>query len=223
VREFTRTDAADPLLAAANLVTSGRPADPDYHSLWPRGEVRRVTRDEDGLTVELGDDRWRRRPAQMSARAAHQALQQMVYTVQAAAQERLPVVFTVDGRPAEVFGIPTADGIRQDSPLKALNLVSITTPESGARAEGPRVQVSGVANSFEATVVCQVLQDGRVRASSPATAEGWMGDKLFPFEVTLRVPPTLTGVAEVRCATDDPTGGTEGVGIFSDDKQVTLG
>lgn len=222
VREFIPTQTDDALLAAANLVASGAPLDPDYLTLWPGGEVAGVTEDGDTITVELADDQWQDRPSQMNRAAADQALQQMVYTLQAVAQERLPVTFTVAGEPATVFGIDTTDGISQTNPLQALNMVTITSPEQGATVESGTLEVSGLANSFEANVVCQVLQDGDVLSATPITAEGWMGEKLFPYTGEVPLDGVTPGPAQVRCSTDDPTGGVEGVGIFRDDKDITL-
>lgn len=223
IREFTPTQTDDALLAAANLVVSGTPDDSDYQTLWPVGEIAGVTEDGSTITVELADNQWQKRPAGMDKAAARQAVQQMVYTLQAVAQDRLPVAFTVSGEPAEVFGIDTAGGVSQDSPLQALNMVTITSPQQGATVNGDTLEVSGLANSFEANVVCQILRDGDVLSASPITAEGWMGEKLFPFTGEVPLDGVDPGPAQLRCSTDDPTGGVEGVGIFRDDKDITIG
>lgn len=222
IREFTPTQTDDALLAAANLVVSGTPADSDYQTLWPTGEVAGVTEDGSTITVELADNQWQERPADMDRAAARQAVQQMVYTLQAVAQDRLPVAFTVSGEPATVFGIDTAGGVDQDSPLQALNMVTITSPDQGATLDSGNLEVDGLANSFEANVVCQILQDGDVKSATPITAEGWMGEKLFPFTGEIPLDEVSPGAAQLRCSTDDPTGGVEGVGIFRDDKDITI-
>lgn len=222
VREFTDVGSEDPMLAAANLVISGDPANDTYRTLWPGGEVTGVEDDGTMITVTLADNELSRRPQGMSARQAHQALQQMVYTLQGVAQARRPVTFIADGEPAMVLGIDTSNGIRQDRALKALNLVSLTTPEPGATLTGPQIRIEGVANSFEGNVVCRLVRDGEVLSEAPFTAEGYMGDKLFPFEGRLPRKGAEPGPATVRCSTDDPTGGTEGSGIFNDERDVTL-
>lgn len=222
VREFTGVESEDPLLAAANLVTSGDPANDTYRTLWPGGEVTGVQDDESTITVALADNGLSRRPQGMTARQAHQAIQQMVYTLQGVAQARRPVTFTFEGEPAMVLGIDTSNGIRQDRALKALNLVSITTPEAGASLTGRQIRIEGVANSFEGNVVCRLIRDGEVLSEAPFTAESYMGDKLFPFEGRLPRKGAEPGPATVRCSTDDPTGGSEGSGIFNDERDVTL-
>lgn len=222
VREFTDVGSEDPLLAAANLVISGAPANDTYRTLWPGGEVTGVEDDGTMITVTLADNELSRRPQGMSARQAHQALQQMVYTLQGVAQARRPVTFIAGGEPAQVLGIDTSNGIRQDRALKALNLVSLTTPEPGATLTGRQIRTAGVANSFEGNVVCRLVRDGEVLSEAPFTAEGYMGDKLFPFEGRLPRKGAEPGPATVRCSTDDPTGGTEGSGIFNDERDVTL-
>lgn len=223
IREFTPTQTDDALLAAADLVVSGTPADSDYETLWPAGEIAGVTEDGSTITVELADDQWQDRPAGMDQAAARQAVQQMVYTLQAVAQDRMPVAFTVSGESATVFGIDTTGGVSQDSPLQALNMVTITSPDQGATIDSDSLEVSGLANSFEANVVCQILRDGDVLSANPITAEGWMGEKLFPFTGEVPLAEVSPGPAQLRCSTDDPTGGVEGVGIFRDDKDITIG
>lgn len=223
VREFTKVRTDDALLSAAELLLTGTPVDPDYRSLWPSGDIAGVSEDGGTITVQFQDDQWQERPAGMSAADARQALQQMVYTLQGVAQGRSPVTFEVGGDSAQVLGIDTSKGVKARSPLRTLNLVSITTPESDAAVDGEALEVSGVANSFEANVVCQVLQGDEVVGATPITAEGWMGDKLFPFSGEVSLAEASPGPAQVRCATDDPTGGLEGVGQFRDDKLLTIG
>lgn len=223
VREFVRVTTDDTLLSAADLVVSGEPMDPDYRSLWQAGEIESVTDDETTITVALSDDTWQDRPDGMDEKEAQQALQQMVFTLHGVTQARRPVVFTVDGEPATVFGFDTAAGIGQEAPLLALNLLSITSPETDDSVSGDSVEISGVANSFEANVVCELRQDGEVVASAPFTADGWMGDKLFPFSGELPLTDADAGPAQISCTTDDASGGEEGFGAFVDDKDITVG
>lgn len=223
IREFVAVTTDDALVAAAELVVSGSPADDDYRTLWPSGEIDAVTDDGSTITVALADDGWQQRPTGMTKQAARQALQQMVYTLQGVAQARTPVVFTVDGEPATVLGIDTSGGIRQTSPLRTLNHISITAPDNDEAISGDGVEISGAANSFEANVVCQLVQNDETIASAPFTAEGWMGDKLFPFAGELPLAEAEAGPAQIRCSTDDASGGVEGFGAFTDDKDVTIG
>ena len=54
-----------------------------------------------------------------------------------------------------------------------------------------------------------------------ATAEGWMG-KLFPFTTTLDLSDLPPGDYTLVASTDDPSGGAEGNGPFTDTKDFTL-
>jgi hypothetical protein len=222
-REFHRVEG-DPLTEAARLVAGGgEPDDPDYRTLWPQVEVSTVSATDGVLLVRLPADAFTERPDGMSAREADLAVQQLVYTLQGVQQERVPVMVQRDGGAARLFGLPTDAAFEAAGALNTLNHVSITAPAEGDTvAAGDSLRVSGVANSFEATVVCELLVDDRVVGSGPITAEGWMDDRLFPFEgdlATLEAPP---GPATLRCSTDDPSGGAEGSGPSVDTKAITL-
>ena len=76
------------------------PKDADYRTMWPRTgtELRNVEVVDDVIRIELSE----------SATATHglvgyerrAAIEQLIYTAQAAVQERLPVQFLVNGNPA---------------------------------------------------------------------------------------------------------------------------
>ena len=73
-----------------------------------------------------------------------------------------------------------------------------------------------MANSFEANVIVG-SSAGRTRtcAEQPFTAEGWMGDKLFPFSGTIDIVRPAAGRVRAHGVTDDPSGGEEGSGPFT--------
>ena len=50
-----------------------------------------------------------------------------------------------------------------------------------------------------------------------------MEDKLFPFETTVDVSRLEPGSYTFWVTTDDPTGGTEGSGAMTDDREFTVG
>ena len=109
------------------------------------------------------------------------------------------------GRPdtePRLFGLPTTTPYEQASPLETLNLVNITSPEEGATVTGGTLTVSGVANSFEASGPCRLLKDGVEMVLQPYQAEGWMEDRLFPFEVDFPLEG-ISGEVVVQCETDD--------------------
>ena len=221
-REFHRV-TGDPLTEAARLVAGGgQPDDPDYRTLWPQVDLS-VTYGDGVIGVDIPSDAFTERPDGMSERGAELAVQQLVYTLQGVQQERAPVQVTRDGAQARLFGLPTDAPFVQASPLRTLNLVNITSPAEGDTVTGDTLKVTGVANSFEANVVCELLVGGTPVSTKAFTAEGWMEDRLFPFEGVLPAAEAPSGEATVRCSTDDPSGGTEGNGPSVDTKTVEVG
>lgn len=220
VREFHRV-SGDPWVAAAGLL-SAAPADDGYRTLWPDLEVTEVTRADGVLVVDVTGEGSAERPANVTEREADLATQQLVYTLQGVTQARLPIQVRRTGADTRVLGVPTDREWTAAPALATLNHVNITSPEQGQVVSGNRLEVTGVANSFEANVVCSLVVAGQDVVTRPFTAEGWMEDKLFPFAGTLPLAGAGTGDVLVRCSTDDPTGGTEGTGPFTDDKLVTV-
>lgn len=221
VREFHRV-SGDPLTEAARLVAgAGQPVDPDYRSLWPEVEIVEVTATDGVLLVEITGDAFTSRPDGMSKAEARLAVQQLVYTLQGVQQERVPVMVQRDSDPQMLFDLPTSQPFKQASALKTLNLVNITTPAEGQTASGT-LEVSGVANSFEANVICELVASDEVVTTVPFTAEGWMEDKLFPFAGEIPLADAGTGDVLLRCSTDDPSGGGEGPGAFTDTRLIQV-
>lgn len=219
-REFHRV-TGDPLTEAARLVAGrGTPDDPDYRTLWPRIDLS-VSATDGVLLVQIPTDAFTERPDGMTERDAKLAIQQLVYTLQGVQQERVPVLIKRGGADFRLFGLPTGAEVTAASPLRTLNLVSITSPPEGATVTGGTVKVTGVANSFEAAGPCRLLAGGQEVAVEGYQAEGWMEDRLFPFEVELPLDD-ITGEVVVQCETDDPSGGAEGEGPAVDTKTVTV-
>lgn len=221
-REFHRVQG-DPLAQAAALVDGGSPVDPDYRTLWPGGAVSGAMASDGLLVVQLQGDAFTTRPDGMSARDARLAIQQMVYTLQGALQERVPVQFVREsGGPQRLFDLDISAPIRQAKPLGVLGLVNVTSPEQGATVTGDTLQASGVASSFEATVPWQIRRDGQPVLDGFATAAGWMG-KLYPWETEIDISSLPPGEYTFVAMTDDPSGGAEGAGPTEDSKDFTIG
>jgi hypothetical protein len=221
-REFHRV-TGDPLLEAARLVTGGgEPDDPDYRTLWPQVEVSAVTATDGVLLVEIPGDGFTERPDGMSRQAARLAMQQLVYTLQGVQQERIPVQVTRDGSDVDILGLPSDVPYSQASALSTLNLVSITSPAEGDTVTGDTLTVTGVANSFEASGPCRLIAGDEEVAVVGYQAEGWMEDRLFPFEVEIPLTDAGTGDVLLQCETDDPSGGAEGNGPSIDTKLITV-
>ncbi|MGB0100100.1 MAG: Gmad2 immunoglobulin-like domain-containing protein [Nocardioides sp.] len=217
-REFRRVDAADPLGGALTLAASGDSLDPDYGTLVPGGSF-----ETDGsATISLPDDSWTRLPGDLSEAEGLLALQQLVYTAQGVLQSRDPITFTdSDGAATQVFGYASEDGFTAGDPLRTLALVSVTSPEQGAKVRDV-FTASGVSSSFEATTPWQIRNaDGKVVEKGFSTAEGWM-DKLYPWETEVDVSGLAPGEYTFVAMTDDPSSG-EGGGPTEDSKVIIVG
>ena len=223
-REFHPGSGSDPFDSAL-IELGATPADPDYRTVWPAGSFDSVNFDgvgADGLIqITLADASLRDRPAGMSKAEAEASVQQVIYTLQAAAQARAAVQFRFDGNPIDqVLGVPTSEPLANDDPISALALVNVTTPSEGDEVAGT-FTASGVASSFEATVPWEVRQGDKVVASGFSTAEGWM-DKLYPWETEVDVSKLPAGDYTFVAMTDDPSGGEEGFGPTEDSKAITI-
>lgn len=220
-REFREVEGDDPALAALALVTAGEALDPDYSTLYP-GDAGFVSVDigSDMITVGLPDESWTVAPDGMSQAEARLATQQMVYTGQGIAQDRLPVSITLDGAPADLFGL--AGEVSNDPEIDVRALVNVTTPEQGATVSGS-FTADGVSSSFEATTPWEIRRggaEGEVVKEGFATAEGWM-DKLYPWQSEVDVSDLEPGEYTVVALTDAPSGG-EGGGPMVDTKAITV-
>jgi hypothetical protein len=221
-REFHRVEG-DPLTEAAKLVAGGGEAlDPDYRTLWPQVEMSSVTATDGVLLVQIPSDAFTERPDGMTKRDARLALQQLVYTLQGVQQERVPVLIKRGGSDFRLFGLPTDVELKAASALRTLNLVNITSPAEGDTVTGDTLTVTGVSNSFEASGPCRLLVNDEEVTLEGYQAEGWMDDRLFPFEVELSLADVGTGDVLVQCETDDPSGGAEGNGPAIDTKLITV-
>ena len=219
-REFHRV-SGDPLTEAAKLVDGGTPADPDYRTLWPGVGIAGVQATDGLLVVELEGDAFTTPPDGMTKKDARLAIQQLVYTLQGVQQARVPVQFLRNGEPTTLFGVDVAEPVANDDQLDVLGLVSVTSPEQGAKVSGGTLKASGVASSFEATVPWEIRQGDQKVLDGFATAEGWM-DRLYPWETEIDVSSLAPGDYTFVAMTDDPSGGAEGAGPTEDTKDFTL-
>ncbi len=222
-REFRQVEADNPYAEAVALMVAGDVVDPDYDSAYPDGRFASIEVDEaEGvILVEAADDGWNTPAPGMTKAQAKLAVQQLVYTVQGIAQDRLPVrVWLGDPTNAvPLFGIDTADGLTAADPLDVLALVNVTSPEEGSTVSDKFV-ANGLASSFEATVPWEIRQGDEVVLKGFSTAEGWM-DKLYPWESEVDVSALAPGEYTFVAMTDDPSGG-EGFGPTTDTKTITV-
>jgi len=219
-REFQRGEGE--ALAAGVDALTGTPLDGDYRTMWQSGQITDASYDGDVISV-LVDPAVRTRPGSMSAAEARASVEQVIYTLQAAVQERAPVQFrTADNPIDQVFGVPTSEPLAQGEMLDVLSHLNLTSPEQGTVVDDGTLEISGVGNSFEANVGWQIRRGDEVVMDGYATMDGWMEPKLFPFETTADVSGLAPGDYTLWATTDDPTGGTEGVGAMTDDKEFTI-
>jgi spore germination protein GerM len=225
-REFQRASVAPlepPILAAVSRALTA-PVDPDYRTPWPAGtRVGSTSRAADGVvTVSLVDTgTLGERPAAMSADEADEAVQQLVYTVQATVQDRRPVRFQLDGKDVDtLLGVDVSSPVPAQPQLDVLALVNITEPAEGTQVRGS-FTAHGVASSFEATVPWEITQGGTVVKQGFSTADGWIG-KLYPWATgPIDVSDLAPGTYTFTASTDDPSGG-EGLGPDHDTRTIVV-
>jgi hypothetical protein len=228
-REFARVPADGGRLMAALEQATRTPRDPDYRTLWPEGSFASASFDGIGAdgqySVTIADPALRDHPEAMTEDEARMAVEAVIYTLQAAGQARAPVQFYLAGNPVDqVYGVPTSEALSNGPVLDTLSHVSLTTPEEGAVVRGDTLEVTGVASSFEANVVARLqrYEGTEVMAQVPFTAEGWMGEKLFPFSGEIDISGVPAGRYILMVMTDDPSGGAEGNGAFTDTRIIEV-
>ena len=191
-REFDWVPAGDPAQAALDRIQ--QPSDdPDYRTPWPAGSFGTVTVSDDRIDVDLAG----------ADRVHGLAAQQVVYTLQAAAGQRLPVYFWRDGQRgnAPVLAAPELD---------VLNQVSISDPAEGNEYAGSFIARG---RALEGTVTWEIrLPDGP--RGEPVVARGSTtvdapGDRLYPWQVDIDLagiqPGTYSFVAANGSFTDTRT------------------
>ena len=219
-REFQR--GSGEALAAGIDALTGAPLDGDYRTMWQGSQITDASYDGDVISVVV-DPAVRTRPGSMSKAEARAAVEQVIYTLQAAVQERAPVQFrTADNPIDQVFGVPTSEPLANGPMLDVLSHLNLTSPEQGTVVDDGTLEITGVGNSFEANVGWEIRRGDEVVMDGFATMTGWMEPKLFPFETTADVSDLPPGDYTLWATTDDPTGGTEGIGAMTDDKEFVV-
>jgi hypothetical protein len=222
-REFQPGIGADPVAQAAQAAVAGPALDPDYRSLWPAGTQATASYDGDVITVDLTGADLHDRPAAMTKRDAAIAIQQVVYSVQAAAQARAGVQLLLDGQHTDqVLGSPASEPLTNAKGSDVLSQMSITAPEEGQQVSGS-FKASGVNNAFEATFTWELRDsNGQVVANDFGTAEGCCeSDKLFPWTADVDLTGVAPGTYTFVAMNDDPSGG-EGKGPDVDTRTIVV-
>ncbi|MDF1602053.1 Gmad2 immunoglobulin-like domain-containing protein [Nocardioides sp. YIM 152315] len=198
-REFDEVPSGDALEAALERIQRP-PSDPDYRTSWTATSFGAVEVHDDVIHVELGD----------AVLDDDLAVQQVVYTLQAAAGERLPVQLA----DASYVAAPQLD---------VLGLVSISDPAEGTAYQHDTVMVAnGRASSFEATVPWELRgEDGEVVRQGFATADGWQ-DRLHPWRARVDLADLLPGFYTFVATTADPAGGAEESLLTTDTRTIIV-
>jgi len=222
-REFREVpDTGGPIASAVSAMTSLKPLDPDYMTPWR--PPSRVTASQSGkvITVDLSKDAFAN--TQLGSELASRALQQLVYTATAAAQQAgdpaSTVKVTVDGGAYDAWGVIRLGEAMQRAPMSEVQAhVWVTSPQEGEDLPAGTVTFKGFGTSFEANFVWEVRnQSGAVVAKG--NAMGGTGDGVFgEFTFTAKLS---AGTYSVKVSTDDPSGGAEGPGPAVDDKTFTV-
>lgn len=221
-REFHPGIGAAPLAQALSDAVERAPDDPDYSSPWPAGTTVSVEEPGPGgeeITVTIGSPdgtSLRDRPGSMSADLAQIAVQQLVYTAQAATQTTAPVQLLLDdGRTDQLLGVPVSEPLARGEETATLAQVWIINPAEGAEVASG-FTVEGIGAFFEANVTWELRQGSDVVRSGFTTAQECC--RMAPYSFTVKAPPG-DYLLVVR---DDDVSGGEGPPPFEDTKNITV-
>jgi hypothetical protein len=204
----------DVLTEAVNDALGTPALDPDYRTPWQGlATLDYASYETTGagytLQIALTGSGLADRPAGMSAAEAQAAVQQLVYTAQAAIEKRVPVVFTTARRPPgtgpTLLGVDVSQPVANASVLKTLSLMSISSPNEGDQVSG-MLTVSGANNGFEASVFVYLERNGKRFLPTPGMASGAYEDRLFPWTVDLDLSKVPAGQYTLVASNDDGSG-----------------
>jgi hypothetical protein len=193
----------------------GKPLDPDYGTLFPHGTVAEVTDNGNTVDVTLSGVNLSELPAGATDADAANALQAIVYTVDAALQRPAPVTFKDKFEAsATILGQNVDQPVARASEDSVLSPVSMDLQENTILPSGSVIQ--GQAAAFEANVQWQLKQGDKVVRHGFTTARECC--TLAPYDFVLKAPP---GHYTLVVSDTDPSGG-EGRGVTSDSKDITI-
>jgi len=215
IAETTPLPDGDPVDAALRALGTDQPIDPDYTSLVPAGSLTKASIKGTSIEVTVASGKWAAAQPGQSKEDAKLAVQQVAYTLNAAAgrsRRPLPVHFSSGflGQPASA---------QQAGQLDTLALMNVLTPADGATLSGDKATFTGLANSNEANVVWQIDAANGAKVLSGATmASGWM-DRLYPWKATVSLTKLDPGTYTFVASTDSEG---EGGGPDTDSKTFTV-
>lgn len=219
-REFQQQQVCESddclLEASTESALTGDPSDSDYRTPWPSGTgLNAVSYNGDVLTIDLSGD-LHDRPTGMDTATAELAVQQLLFSAQAGlGKGRVPVQLLLDGGHSDtVLGVPSSEPLAAANPEDVQALVQVDSPANGATVSST-FTVSGRAAAFEANVVWELTENGKVVDQGFATAEECCTLAPFSFEVT--APP---GSYTLTVHDEDMSG--EGRPVNQDTKEITV-
>jgi len=204
------------LKAAAVAAVNGTPDDPDYRTLWPDGAtVGAVSQDGDTIVIDLAAG-IHDRPAGLSAEQADLAVEQLVYSAQAAVGKgRLPVQLLINGQHSDtVLGVPASEPLAAANPDDVLAPVQVDDPANGATVS-QTFTVSGRAATFEANVVWELKQGDTVVKHGFTTAQECC--TLSPYEFQVTAP-----AGDYTLVVHDTDESGQGRPVDQDTKEITV-
>ncbi|WP_432491192.1 Gmad2 immunoglobulin-like domain-containing protein [Kineococcus auxinigenes] len=206
-------DAADDATNALRAVLGGQPSDPDYASPWGPDDSATVTARDGRLVVDIAASA---AAGDAEAGDVTAAVQQLVYTVTAAAGEDLPVEIRVDGRSEPlVFGYAVPETVSRAPQSDVQAPAWITAVDTGTPGQAV---VEGVGSAFEGTLLYTVTDASGAevtRGPAQAGANGTFAE----FSVTIPLP---AGEYTVLVERPDESGGEAGAQPAGDTKSFTV-
>lgn len=223
-REFRTIRKIDgPVSSAVSAMTRLRPLDPDYANPWRPASRVQVGQQGKTLTVDLSADAFANR--NVGSELAALAVQQLVYTATAAAHvaghDATSVVITVDGKPADVWGVVHLGSPMTRAPMLEVQAQAwVTSPQQGDVVPSGTVRFTGYGTSFDAVFHWEISNASGTKVAHGEAMGGSMG-QYGSLTWSARLAP---GTYTVRLATDDPSGDGEheGHGAAVDTKTFTV-
>ncbi|WP_432534080.1 Gmad2 immunoglobulin-like domain-containing protein [Kineococcus arenarius] len=206
-------DAADDATNALRAMLGGQPSDPDYASPWGPDESATVTARDGRLVVDIAASA---ASGDADAGDVTAAVQQLVYTVTAAAGEDAPVEIRVDGEAEPlVFGYAVPETVSRAPQADVQAPAWITAVDTGTPGE---VVVEGVGSAFEGTLLYTVTDASGAEVTRGPAQAGANG-AFAEFSVTIPLP---AGEYTVLVERPDESGGAAGAQPAGDTKSFTV-
>jgi hypothetical protein len=182
-----------PTYSALQLMVAGKSGDPDYSSPWIGARVAEVRMSGALTTVDFD-----RLPTQrLEPDVAQMALQQLVYTVQGASGQTVPIEVTLGGKPVtHLFGVEIKQPLGRAQSLDVQALIWITTPENGAVVRSP-LKVSGLAAAHEAQLNWRITSEDTRRVIDEGVATTEEAYKFTPYSFVVAKLPAGRYTLEV--------------------------